>query len=157
MSSNPDARKRIISAAYALVAAHARDETSSDVDQAYNGLITAVADVARIDVKSDSVLRFGELTIDGQTRRLRYGDHDIALSHLEFELLNYLANRATRVFTREQLLDAVWGRSRYVIDRSVDVYVRRIRQKLKLAGAPSCIHTIRGTGYVFDMAGKPIV
>src|SRR5258708_7848523 len=72
-------------------------------------------------------------------------------STLEFRLLYYLASRPNRVFTRDQLLDAVWGTDRFVTPRSVDVYVRRLREKIESDPEnPMHLKTVRGAGYLFE-------
>ena len=79
----------------------------------------------------------------------RAGD-DLPVTHLEFKLLHYLASHPGRVFSRERLLDRVWGREKYITLRSVDVYVRRLRQKVDVSGKPSLLKTVRGAGYRFE-------
>jgi two-component system alkaline phosphatase synthesis response regulator PhoP len=74
--------------------------------------------------------------VDGETVELR-------LPRKEFELLYFLASNPGRVFSRQELLDAVWGSDVYVIDRTVDVHVRKIREKL----ADDVIETVKGVGY----------
>lgn len=70
----------------------------------------------------------------------------------EFRLLQYLAIHRGRVFTRHQLLDAVWKETRFVTPRSVDVYVRRLREKIEIdARNPLYLKTLRGTGYRLDV------
>jgi two-component system phosphate regulon response regulator PhoB len=79
----------------------------------------------------------------------------VALSTLEFRLLYYLARRPDRVFTRDQLLDAVWGTDRFVTPRSVDVYIRRLREKIEAdPEKPEYLKTVRGAGYIFDARGE---
>jgi DNA-binding response OmpR family regulator len=75
----------------------------------------------------------------------------IEIGKLEFRLLYYLASRPNRVFTRDQLLDAVWGTDRFVTPRSVDVYVRRLREKIESDPEnPLYLKTVRGAGYLFE-------
>jgi DNA-binding response OmpR family regulator len=70
----------------------------------------------------------------------------------EFHLLDYLARLAYRVFTRDQLLNAVWSQGSFVTERSVDVYVRRLREKIEPdPHSPSYLKTVRGIGYRFDL------
>ena len=79
----------------------------------------------------------------------------VTLSTLEFRLLYYLATRPNRVFTRDQLLDAVWGTERFVTPRSVDVYIRRLREKVESdADHPAFLKTVRGAGYMFESEGQ---
>ena len=75
----------------------------------------------------------------------------LCLEDVEFRLLYYLASRPNRVFTRDQLLDAVWGTDRFVTPRSVDVYVRRLREKIESDPEnPNHLKTVRGAGYLFE-------
>jgi phosphate regulon transcriptional regulator PhoB len=93
----------------------------------------------------------GNLLIDPASYRVTRDGRPVALSTLEFRLLFFLAAHPNRVYTRDQLLDAVWGDERYVTPRSVDVYVRRLREKIEEDGhQPVHLKTIRGAGYLFD-------
>jgi len=98
----------------------------------------------------DGTLEFGDLSIDPASHRVRRAGDDLPVTHLEFKLLHYLASRPGRVFSREHLLDRVWGREKYITLRSVDVYVRRLRQKVDVSGNPSLLKTVRGAGYRFE-------
>ena len=70
---------------------------------------------------------------------------------MEFRLLYFLASKPNRVFTRDQLLDRVWGTERFVTPRSVDVYVRRLREKIEADPQnPTYLKTLRGAGYLFE-------
>ena len=80
---------------------------------------------------SPRVIEIGKLAIDPASYRVSHSGKPVPLSTLEFRLLYYLASRPNRVFTRDQLLDAVWGTDRFVTPRSVDVYVRRLREKIE--------------------------
>src|SRR5216684_544267 len=91
------------------------------------------------------------LTIDPSSYRVARDGKPVTLSTLEFRLLYYLATRPNRVFTRDQLLDAVWGTERFVTPRSVDVYIRRLREKVEIdADHPAFLKTVRGAGYMFE-------
>src|SRR6202048_3783686 len=93
------------------------------------------------------------LTIDPSSYRVTHDSKPVTLSTLEFRLLYYLATRPNRVFTRAQLLDAVWGTERVVTPRSVDVYIRRLREKVESdADHPAFLKTVRGAGYMFENA-----
>jgi phosphate regulon transcriptional regulator PhoB len=95
------------------------------------------------------------LTIDPSSYRVAHDGHPVTLSTLEFRLLYYLATRPNRVFSRDQLLDAVWGTERFVTPRSVDVYIRRLREKVETdADHPSFLKTVRGAGYMFESAAQ---
>jgi phosphate regulon transcriptional regulator PhoB len=94
---------------------------------------------------------FGPLRIDPAAYRVTRSGKAVMLSSLEFRLLYYLAARPNRVFSRDQLLDAVWGTERFVTPRSVDVYVRRLREKIEEDPQfPLFVKTIRGAGYLFE-------
>ena len=95
-------------------------------------------------------LEFGDLSIDAASHRVQRAGEDLPVTHLEFKLLHYLASHPRRVFSREHLLDRVWGREKYITLRSVDVYVRRLRQKIDVSGNPSLLKTVRGAGYRFE-------
>lgn len=99
---------------------------------------------------ADEILRIGGLTIDPAAHRVQRDGRDLAITHLEFRLLHYLASNPGRVFSRQQILDRVWGRDRSITARSVDVYVRRLRQKVDAEGEPSLLQTVRGAGYRFE-------
>ena len=95
------------------------------------------------------------LMIDPSSYRVTHDGKPVTLSTLEFRLLYYLATRPNRVFTRDQLLDAVWGTERFVTPRSVDVYIRRLREKVETdADHPAFLKTVRGAGYMFESAAQ---
>ena len=101
------------------------------------------------------VVEMRGLMIDPSSYRVTHDGKPVALSTLEFRLLYYLATRPNRVFTRDQLLDAVWGTERFVTPRSVDVYIRRLREKVESdADHPAFLKTVRGAGYMFESAGQ---
>ena len=95
------------------------------------------------------------LTIDPSSYRVTHDSKPVTLSTLEFRLLYYLATRPNRVFTRDQLLDSVWGTERFVTPRSVDVYIRRLREKVEIdADRPTFLKTVRGAGYMFESVAQ---
>jgi two-component system alkaline phosphatase synthesis response regulator PhoP len=99
----------------------------------------------------EKTIDVGILRIDPAAYRVTRSGKMVPLSTLEFRLLYYLAARPNKVFSRDQLLDAVWGTDRFVTPRSVDVYVRRLREKIELdPQQPSYVKTIRGAGYLFE-------
>ncbi len=101
--------------------------------------------------ESTKSLEVGKLVIDPASYRVTRGGKPITLSTLEFRLLYYLASRPNKVFSRDQLLDAVWGSERFVTPRSVDVYVRRLREKIEPDPEnPAQLKTVRGAGYLFE-------
>lgn len=96
-------------------------------------------------------LKAGGLELDRNSCRVRLNGADLALTATEFRLLEFLMSRPGVVFSREQLLDAVWGHDRAVTDRTVDVYILRLRQKIEVeATNPAFIRSVRGFGYSFN-------
>jgi two-component system phosphate regulon response regulator PhoB len=95
-------------------------------------------------------LKAGDILLDRRTRRVTRATRDITLSPTEFRLLEYLMQSPGRVYSRSQLLDAVWGRDIYVDERTVDVHVGRLRKCLKRGREIDPIRTVRGMGYSFD-------
>jgi DNA-binding response OmpR family regulator len=96
------------------------------------------------------VLRFGALEIDRDGRTLSVGGQPCELTSYQFDLLLVLAERAGRVLTREQIMEAVRGRELEAFDRSIDVHMGRIRAAIETdVKAPKRILTVRGVGYVF--------
>ena len=92
----------------------------------------------------------GPLTVDPSRRQARIGDREIELTVHEFELLYLLAANRGIVFSREALMQRVWGEDTYITERSVDTLVKRVRRKIELDGAtPEFILTVWGTGYKF--------
>ncbi len=98
----------------------------------------------------------GALEIDPSAYRVTRVGKPVTLSTLEFRLLYFLASRPNRVFTRDQLLDAVWGNERFVTPRSVDVYIRRLRERIEADPEdPVHLKTVRGVGYMFERGERP--
>jgi DNA-binding response OmpR family regulator len=98
-------------------------------------------------------LKAGGLELDRQGCRARHRGEALTLTATEFRLLEFLMSRPGVVFSREQLLDGVWGRDRAVTDRTVDVYILRLRQKIEADPAnPALIRSVRGFGYTFASA-----
>ncbi len=89
------------------------------------------------------LLKVGELELDRPRCQVRLGGAEVSLTATEFRLLEFLMSRPGVVFSREQLLDAVWGHDRAVTDRTVDVYILRLRQKIESEGGPSFIRSVR--------------
>ena len=97
-------------------------------------------------------IKVDDIEIDTGAMLLTVRGKTVPTTATEFRLLEYLARHAGRVFTRDQLLDAVWRDTHYVTPRSVDVYVRRIREKIeKDAENPRYLRTVRGAGYRFEV------
>lgn len=101
---------------------------------------------------AEDVVRIGDIEVDRAAHRVRRGGHDIHLGPTEFKLLDHLIQHPGRVFSREQLLDAVWGSDVYVEVRTVDVHVGRLRKALNIPGVQDPIRTVRSAGYALDDA-----
>jgi DNA-binding response OmpR family regulator len=105
----------------------------------------------RSQQRPSRVLKAGCLELDRSSCQARLNGELLSLTATEFRLLEFLMNRVGVVFSREQLLDAVWGQDRAITDRTVDVYILRLRQKVEKDPASPCIiHSVRGFGYSFE-------
>ena len=103
------------------------------------------------DSASTEVLRLGELEIDVSSMTVQVRGQGVLTTVREFRLLEYLAAHRGRVLTRDQLLDAVWKETPFVTPRSIDVYIRRLREKIERdARNPQYLKTLRGVGYRFE-------
>jgi len=101
--------------------------------------------------EGEKLITRGTLALDPASFRVTRDGDAVPMSTLEFRLLYFLASHPDRVFSRDQLLDAVWGSERFVTPRSVDVYVRRIRKKVERdPERPIFLKTLRGAGYIFE-------
>lgn len=101
---------------------------------------------------SPGCIKAGELEIDADSMTLTVRGTVANTTATEFRLLHYLARHAGRVFTRDQILDAVWAETTFVSPRSVDVYVRKLREKIEEDPEfPRYLKTVRGTGYRFEV------
>ena len=99
----------------------------------------------------DSALTIGELTIDPQTRLIRLGQQEIALTAKEFDLLYHLMRHPRQVFTRDQLLENIWGLSEYIDPGTVTVHIHRLREKIEEDPTnPVRLVTVWGIGYKFE-------
>ena len=96
------------------------------------------------------LLAAGDLELDRTTRRVRRAGAELHLGPTEFRLLEFLMQAPGRVYSRAQLLDAVWGRDVYIDERTVDVHVGRLRKAITPANAKDPLRTVRGAGYAFD-------
>lgn len=96
------------------------------------------------------VLAFDDLVMDLTTHRVRRGERSVHLGPTEFKLLRHFLQHPKRVFSREQLLDAVWGRDVYVELRTVDVHIRRLRRAINNGSEMNLIRTVRSAGYALD-------
>ena len=97
--------------------------------------------------ENDGNMNLGGLIIDREKYCVNYKGEEIILARKEFELLSLLASKPGKVFLRNEILNQIWGSEVIVGDRTIDVHIRKIRQKLNL----DCITTVKGVGYKFDM------
>jgi two-component system phosphate regulon response regulator PhoB len=93
------------------------------------------------------VLAYGDIALDAETHRVTRADAEVKLGPTEFRLLATFMEKPGRVWSREALLDRVWGRDVYVDTRTVDVHVGRLRKALSQAGGDDPLRTVRGAGY----------
>ncbi|SEK69919.1 two component transcriptional regulator, winged helix family [Colwellia chukchiensis] len=98
----------------------------------------------------DEVINFHGLSLDPVAHRVSINGQSIELGPTEFRLLHFFLTHTERVYSREQLLDNVWGTNVYVEDRTVDVHIRRLRKAISGAGHENFIQTVRGSGYRFS-------
>jgi len=101
---------------------------------------------------SDDLLTAGPLQLDHAAHRVLVNGDEVHLGPTEYRLLQYIMSHPDRVYSRNQLLDRVWGANVYVEERTVDVHVRRLRKALTGTGADCFIQTVRGAGYRFSIA-----
>ncbi len=99
---------------------------------------------------AEDKLVYADLTMDLDAHKVFRSEMPIHLGPTEYRLLQVFMQRPTRVFSREQLLDRVWGRDIYVEERTVDVHIRRLRKALNENDRPDIIRTVRGGGYSLD-------
>ena len=108
--------------------------------------------------KLSTQLSAGDIELDRETHRVRRSGREIKLGPTEFRLLEFFMESPGRVFSREQLLDGVWGRDIYVDERTVDVHIGRLRKAINRARERDPIRTVRGAGYALDeqfLTAKP--
>ncbi len=98
----------------------------------------------------DSVIRAADIELDREQCRVTRGKREISLGPTEYRLLEFFMQNPGRVFSREQILDAVWGRESYVDERTVDVHIRRLRKAINIGAKIDPIRTVRGFGYSFS-------
>ena len=99
------------------------------------------------------ILSYADIAIDLAAHRVTRNGHNVHLGPTEFRLLHYLMEHPGRVFSRAQLLDAVWGQDAYVELRTVDAHIRRLRKALNIADLPDLVRTVRAFGYALDTDG----
>ena len=150
----------------AILLLTARDATSARVEGldsgaddylikpfAYEELMARVRALLRRGAgRAPQVLSYGDLQVDLETREVSRAGRSVSLTAKEFELLEHLLRQPRRVFTRDQLLEGVWGVDSMATSNVVDVYVGYLRQKLEEAGESRLVQTVRGVGYALREA-----
>jgi two-component system alkaline phosphatase synthesis response regulator PhoP len=101
----------------------------------------------RLNKEETGIIKIGDLQINREKYSVTFKDSDIVLARKEFELLSLLASKPGKVFLRNEILNQIWGPEVIVGDRTIDVHIRKIRQKLGI----DCITTVKGVGYKFEM------
>jgi two-component system phosphate regulon response regulator PhoB len=99
---------------------------------------------------ADETLELDGLMLDAASQRVVAGDSPVKLGPSEYRLLYFFMSNPDRVYSREQILDRVWGQNVFVEDRTVDVHIRRLRKALAPFGCDRLIQTVRGSGYRFS-------
>lgn len=101
----------------------------------------------RLNKDETGIIKIGDLQINREKYSVKFKEQDIILARKEFELLSLLASKPGKVFLRNEILNQIWGTEVIVGDRTIDVHIRKIRQKLGI----DCITTVKGVGYKFEM------
>ena len=101
----------------------------------------------RLNKDETGIIKIGDLQINREKYSVKFKEEDIVLARKEFELLSLLASKPGKVFLRNEILNQIWGTEVIVGDRTIDVHIRKIRQKLGI----DCITTVKGVGYKFEM------
>ena len=102
-------------------------------------------------VGDQDVIEIGTIKLDTQTHRVLANNRAVELSPTEFRLLQFFITHPERVYSRNQLLDSVWGNHAYIEERTVDVHIRRLRKLLEPYGCEAYIQTVRSVGYRFSV------
>src|SRR5690606_15715230 len=102
---------------------------------------------AKVADKPEDIIQMGDITIDRTSYTIKRDNKEITLPKKEFELLYFLAQHPNKVFSRDELLQKIWGSDVYVIDRTVDVHIRKVREKI----GDDFIVTVKGVGYKLSL------
>jgi two-component system phosphate regulon response regulator PhoB len=100
--------------------------------------------------ETDELIQFENLALDQASHRVLVGERTVSLGPTEYRMLEFFMTHPERVYTRDQLLDRVWGGNVYVEERTIDVHIRRLRKALEDFGYDRFIQTVRGSGYRFS-------
>ncbi len=102
---------------------------------------------------AEEKLAVGDLAMDLARHRVTRAGRNVELGPTEYRLLRFLMEHPGRVWSREQLLNRVWGEDRYIEERTIDVHIRRLRQAVNVEGLPDVVRTVRAAGYALEAAG----
>ncbi len=102
---------------------------------------------------AEEELTAGRLLLDPSSHRVSIGDTPVTMGPTEYRLLAFFLSHQERVYSRDQIIDHVWGGNIYVDERTVDVHIRRLRKALSPEGHDRCVQTVRGAGYRFSTKG----
>jgi len=154
---NQDENKRI--PIIMLTARSAEEDKIAGLETGADDYVTKPFSVRELIARMNAVLRraetkavsseikVGPLLIDPDSHRVAINDVDVMMSPTEYKLLHFFASHPNKVYSRNQLLDNVWGDNVYVEDRTVDVHIRRLRKILDAQGCADLVQTVRGFGY----------
>ncbi|UKH28981.1 phosphate regulon transcriptional regulatory protein PhoB [Actinobacillus pleuropneumoniae] len=113
-------------------------------------LIARIEALLRRTYQNNDIINIDDLILDQNAKRVTFQKKEISLSSTEYKLLHFFMTHPEKVYSREQLLDFVWGNDIYVEDRTVDSYIRRLRKSLEPCGFERYVQTVRGSGYRFS-------
>ncbi|QIQ22063.1 phosphate regulon transcriptional regulator PhoB [Zophobihabitans entericus] len=99
---------------------------------------------------SSNIIELNGLVLDPDSHRVTSGDTELKLGPTEFKLLTFFMTKPERVFSRDQLIDHIWGQDVYIDDRTIDVHIGRLRKQLEISGHEKMLQTVRGAGYRFS-------
>ena len=100
---------------------------------------------------SQAQVKLGDIVLDTEQRRFSIGDKWLEVGPTRFRLMHFFMTHPDKVFTRNQLMDHIWGRRVYIEERTIDVHIRRLRQSLDEHGRGDLVQTVRGFGYRFSL------
>ncbi|UKH14767.1 phosphate regulon transcriptional regulator PhoB [Actinobacillus pleuropneumoniae] len=113
-------------------------------------LIARIEALLRRTYQNNDIINIDDLILDQNAKRVTFQKKEISLSSTKYKLLHFFMTHPEKVYSREQLLDFVWGNDIYVEDRTVDSYIRRLRKSLEPCGFERYVQTVRGSGYRFS-------
>ena len=152
--------KQALTSTFKVISNHIEDKNSKNKDLKIKTLdfsevkdLKSKDDYIRLRANTDSnnsVLTYGNIKMDTGTHRVYCCDQEAKLGPREYRILEFLMRNPGRVYSRQQILDSVWGTNVYVTDRTIDVHIRRLRKALSSTEECKVIRTIRSSGYSLD-------